>query len=202
MTGLLSITGREKDFFSTTSKPSLVYNDFRQLQDTVLSSSHPSSSLVTSRFTSADTNPSSGHDLSRVYLQSFQYVSLNVAANTGSSHIYCIYTVVTVTNILVFFLVEPLFRIALQMYGVIVAFVTHAHTHSVGLRWTSDGLVAKACAYTIHNKYKIQTSVFPAGFETAIPAVEWPQTYSLYRTATGTYSAYNSVYSNLHDAIK
>jgi len=46
----------------------------------------------------------------------------------------------------------------------------------------SDQLVAEAGTYTTHNR---RTSMYSAGFETAIPAMEHLQTYALDRTATG-----------------
>jgi hypothetical protein len=42
----------------------------------------------------------------------------------------------------------------------------------------SDRLIAVAFTYTTHNKRKRQTSVTPAGFEHASPAIERPQTYA------------------------
>ena len=39
---------------------------------------------------------------------------------------------------------------------------------------------------TTHNNHKRQTSMFPAGFEPAVPASERPQTHALDRAATGT----------------
>jgi hypothetical protein len=47
----------------------------------------------------------------------------------------------------------------------------------------SDELLAKTYLKT-YNTYNRQTSMFSEGFETAIPASEWPQTQALYRTAT------------------
>ena len=37
-----------------------------------------------------------------------------------------------------------------------------------------------------HNAHKRQTSILPAGFETAVSASEWPQTQALDRAANGT----------------
>jgi hypothetical protein len=58
----------------------------------------------------------------------------------------------------------------------------------LGLLWTIDQLVAEAATYTTHNKYKRQTFMPSAVFETAIPAIERPQTYALDRAATGIVS--------------
>jgi hypothetical protein len=55
------------------------------------------------------------------------------------------------------------------------------HTHTVGLLWMSDQIVAEAATYTTHNKYKRQTSMPSAGFEHAIPAIK---THALDRAAT------------------
>jgi len=43
---------------------------------------------------------------------------------------------------------------------------------------------------TTHNSHEKQTSMLPAGFETAIPASERPQTYALDRVATEISQAY------------
>jgi hypothetical protein len=64
------------------------------------------------------------------------------------------------------------------------------HTHTVGLLWTSDQLVAEAATYTTHNKHKRRTSIPSAGFELIIPAVERLQTYAFDRAATGISSLY------------
>ena len=53
--------------------------------------------------------------------------------------------------------------------------------HAVGLLLTSDQPEAK----TTHNTHKRHTSMPQAGFETAIPAIERPQTNALNRAATG-----------------
>jgi hypothetical protein len=48
----------------------------------------------------------------------------------------------------------------------------------------SDQLVAEAAVYTTHSEHKRQTSIPPAVFELAIPAIGL-LTYALDRTATG-----------------
>ena len=61
---------------------------------------------------------------------------------------------------------------------------TQTHTHSLGLLWTSDQLVAETYTDNTHSR---QTSIPPPlGFEPAIPASERPQTYALDCAATGT----------------
>jgi hypothetical protein len=63
-------------------------------------------------------------------------------------------------------------------------FLDHTHNdapQSAGLLWTSDQLVVKT--HNTHNKQK--TSTTPVGLETTISAGERPQTYELYRAATG-----------------
>ena len=47
----------------------------------------------------------------------------------------------------------------------------------------NDQLVTEAATYTTHNKHKRLTSMYTAGFEPAVPAIERPQTYALDRTA-------------------
>ena len=59
-------------------------------------------------------------------------------------------------------------------------------THSVGLLWTSDQLVAETATYETHNKHKRRISIPLAEFEPATPAIERPQSYALDRTATET----------------
>jgi len=56
--------------------------------------------------------------------------------------------------------------------------------HLAELLWTSNQFVAEAVTCTTNNRHKRQTSTPPAGFETAIQAIEGPQTYALDRTAT------------------
>jgi len=58
------------------------------------------------------------------------------------------------------------------------------HTRPLGLLSTSDQPVTEAATYTAHNKHKRRTSLPSAGFETANPASERPQTYALDCTAT------------------
>ena len=50
--------------------------------------------------------------------------------------------------------------------------------HSAGILWTSD-------RHGSHNTHNGETSVFPAGFEPAIPASKLPHTHALDRAATG-----------------
>jgi hypothetical protein len=61
---------------------------------------------------------------------------------------------------------------------------THTHTHSrIPL---DEGSAHRRDLYlTTHNIHNGQTAMLPAGFETAIPANEQPQTYALDRTASG-----------------
>jgi hypothetical protein len=54
---------------------------------------------------------------------------------------------------------------------------THTHTHSVGLLWTRD----RPSQATYNTKKETEIH---AGFEPAILASEWPQTYALVRVAT------------------
>jgi len=51
---------------------------------------------------------------------------------------------------------------------------THAHSHTVGLPWTSDQPVAEATTYPAHNIQKSQTLLFSAGFEPSISAFKRP----------------------------
>ena len=55
------------------------------------------------------------------------------------------------------------------------------HIHSVGSLWASD----RPAYLTTHNTHNGQTSMLPAGFESAIPTRERPQTHALERSATG-----------------
>ena len=57
---------------------------------------------------------------------------------------------------------------------------THTYTHSVGLLWVKDRPVS-----TIHNDDNRPTSMLPAGFQSAIPASQRPQTLALYHATTG-----------------
>jgi hypothetical protein len=52
------------------------------------------------------------------------------------------------------------------------------HTHSVGLLWKNDKLLAEAATYTTHNKHKRRTSVPLTRFEPAVPAIEQRHTYA------------------------
>jgi len=54
--------------------------------------------------------------------------------------------------------------------------------HSVGLLWTRDRSVAERYL-TTHDIH--QTAMSPSGFEPVILASERPQTYALYRAASG-----------------
>ena len=65
---------------------------------------------------------------------------------------------------------------------IIAASLSHPDTsHSVGLLWTSD----QPDAGTLNAQHSKQTSIPPAGFETAIPASERPQNHALDGAATG-----------------
>jgi hypothetical protein len=46
-----------------------------------------------------------------------------------------------------------------------------------------QGLLIIALYLTTHNTHNRQTSMPPAGFETTMPANEWPQTHALDRAA-------------------
>jgi hypothetical protein len=61
---------------------------------------------------------------------------------------------------------------------------THTHTHSIWVHWTTDRPDAETS--TGNTQHSEQTSMFPAGFESAIPSSEWPQTHALDRAASGT----------------
>ena len=66
-------------------------------------------------------------------------------------------------------------------------YTTHDAPQSVGLLWTSDQPVAETSPWQhTQNTHKRHTSMLPLGFETTISAGERPQTYALYRAATGT----------------
>ena len=70
-------------------------------------------------------------------------------------------------------------------------FINHASwshsdtTQSVGLLWLSDQPDGGTCTYKTLNTHNRQTSVSVAGFESAIPASERPQTDASDRAATG-----------------
>jgi hypothetical protein len=53
------------------------------------------------------------------------------------------------------------------------------HINSVGLPWTRDRSVAEASTCTTHNIHKKKISMLLTGFESAIPAIDPPQTYAL-----------------------
>jgi hypothetical protein len=55
-------------------------------------------------------------------------------------------------------------------------------TQRVALLWTSDQPVAEVATYTTNNKHITWNSVTSPGFEPAIPAIKWLQSYVLYRT--------------------
>jgi hypothetical protein len=80
--------------------------------------------------------------------------------------------------------------------GHLIVKVSRSHTtrqtHPVGHLWTSDQLVADTAAYTTHNKHKRRTSTPSRGFEPAIPAIDWPQTHTLDRTALGSALTFTS----------
>ena len=69
----------------------------------------------------------------------------------------------------------------------------HSRVFEITLRHTTIGGTAldegSACRrdlyLTTHNVRKRQASMHPAGFEPAVPASEWPQTYSFDRAAFG-----------------
>jgi hypothetical protein len=73
----------------------------------------------------------------------------------------------------------------------LLKFLDHAHTHtqSVELPCTSDQPVSYAATYTTQHNRRISMPL--AGFEPAVPAVGWLQTYALERTATGIGSENN-----------
>jgi hypothetical protein len=63
--------------------------------------------------------------------------------------------------------------------------ITLRHT-TLGRTPLDEGPARRRDLYlTTHSTHKRQTTMPPAGFERAIPASEWPQTYALDRTATG-----------------
>ena len=65
---------------------------------------------------------------------------------------------------------------------------SHSDTpHLVGLLRTSDRTDAETSTCTADNYRKTQTSMSPAGYESAIPASERPQTLALDRAAIGIY---------------
>ena len=53
----------------------------------------------------------------------------------------------------------------------------------MGLLLTSDQLFAEAATYTTHKKHEANFHTL-AGFEPAIPAIKWLQSYALDSTAT------------------
>jgi hypothetical protein len=69
-------------------------------------------------------------------------------------------------------LVWSLLRTHCRCRWLLLQLMTVTHTHSVGLLWTRDRPVAEICA--THIIHKTHTSMFPAGFELAIPASERP----------------------------
>jgi hypothetical protein len=61
----------------------------------------------------------------------------------------------------------------------------HSDTsQSIRLLWTSDRPDAETSTWQ-DNSHNRQTSITPVGFEAAVPAIEWPQTYALDPAATG-----------------
>ena len=69
-----------------------------------------------------------------------------------------------------------------------VSFLDHTQRRTTVGRTTLDEWSARRrdLYLTTHNTHNRQTSMPPVGFEPAIPASEWPQTYALDRAATGT----------------
>jgi len=70
--------------------------------------------------------------------------------------------------------------------GLVIVEISRSHSdtpHSVGLLWTSDWNVAETPTGQ-HTKLTRDIHA-PAGFETAIPAIQLPQTHALHRAATG-----------------
>jgi hypothetical protein len=70
-------------------------------------------------------------------------------------------------------------------HGIQITEASRSHSdtpHSVGL-WKSDRSDAETSTWQ-HSTYKRQTSMFPAGFESTIPASEQPQTHAWDRAAT------------------
>lgn len=65
---------------------------------------------------------------------------------------------------------------------------TVLHTHS---QYDSPWWVISLLQRPLHTQHKHmkQNSMPPAGFKTVIPAIEWPQTYTLALTATGISSS-------------
>jgi hypothetical protein len=49
----------------------------------------------------------------------------------------------------------------------------------------SDRLIAEAATYTTHNEHNRRTAMLSVRFEPPTPAIERPQTYDVYSTATG-----------------
>ena len=63
---------------------------------------------------------------------------------------------------------------------------TIIHKHRVWVLWANDQLVAEAATYTTQKKEKRRTPMPSVGFEPAIPATKWLQTYyALNSTITG-----------------
>ena len=61
----------------------------------------------------------------------------------------------------------------------------YIRTSSAGLLWTSNQADSETATYTTRNKHMRHTSMHPAGFEPAMPAIKLPQTHVLHRAATG-----------------
>ena len=66
-------------------------------------------------------------------------------------------------------------------------FLDHTHTHiTYGMTPLERGSVSRRDLYlTTHNTHNRQTAIPPVGFESAIPASEWPQTHAAHRGANG-----------------
>ena len=86
-----------------------------------------------------------------------------------------------------FFLILNTFYLLIVGYMVIVApCYTQWHTHTFGRTPLDEGSARRREVYqTAQNNHNRQTFMSPAGFETAIPANERPQTHALDRAPTG-----------------
>jgi hypothetical protein len=70
--------------------------------------------------------------------------------------------------------------------GVFIIEASRSHSgtpHSVGLHWTSDQPDPKTVTWQHTTFTRDKTSMLLAGFELAIPKVDWPQTHALDRVA-------------------
>jgi hypothetical protein len=89
-------------------------------------------------------------------------------------------------------LVWPLLPTHRMCRGLLLCFITlndhthtHTHTHIRRTRLDEGSTCRRDLYLTIHNIYKRQTSIPPAGFEPPIPAGERPKTHALDRVASG-----------------